>query len=319
MREIGGYFELEQFAGQAYHEDLLALNNGRCALLYLLKARNIQKLYIPYFLCDSVSNLCDRYGYPYEYYHIDRCFRPIFDKTLGDGEWLYIVNFYGQICNQQLLALRERYQNVIFDNIHAFFQKPVAGIDTIYSCRKFFGVPDGGYLSTEAVLEEILEQDISRDRMRHVLGRYEGCASDYYADFKNNDHSFTELPLKTMSKLTRNLMRGIDYDAVQRKRNENYAVLAAALDQRNSLQLIKPDGPYCYPFYCKDGMRLKKALAGRNIYVATLWPNVLSLDECIEKDYAENILPLPCDQRYGSEEMLAIIAALQENCVSCRK
>ena len=133
MKEIGGYFELEQFAGNAYHEDLLALNNGRCALLYLLKARNIQKLYIPYFLCDSVSNLCERYGYQYEYYHIDRNFCPIFDKTLMAGEWLYIVNFYGQISNRQLLEMRERYKNIIFDNIHAFFQKPVPGVDTVYS------------------------------------------------------------------------------------------------------------------------------------------------------------------------------------------
>ena len=312
MKEIGGYFELEQFNGQAYHEDLLAVNNGRCALLYLLKARNIQKLYIPHFLCDSVSNLCERYGYPYECYHIDRSFRPIFDKTLGDGEWLYIVNFYGQISNQELLTLQERYHNVIFDNIHAFFQKPVPDIDTVYSCRKFFGVPDGGYLSTNVILEEPLEQDVSKDRMQHILGRFEGCASDYYKDFKNNDHSFAELPLKTMSKLTQNLMCGIDYEAVRKQRNENYSLLAAKLGNCNSLALMAPDGPYAYPFYCKNGMKVKKKLATDGIYVATLWPNVLGLEGSLEKDYAENILPLPCDQRYGEQEMRYIAERVLE-------
>jgi len=310
MKEIGGYFELERFAGMEYHADLLALNNGRCALLYLLKARKIRKLYIPYFLCDSVSNLCDRYGFSYECYSISRDFLPVFSRPLVDGEWLYIVNFYGQISNDNLVGLQEEHGNVIFDNIHAFFQKPVPGIDTLYSCRKFFGVPDGGYLSTDAVLEEELEQDMSGDRMRHVLGRFEGSASDYYADFKGNDYSFAALPLRSMSELTHNLLRAIDYDAVRKKRNENYKYLADALGVRNPLPLTMPDGPYAYPFYCEDGMALKRKLAEQKIYVATLWPNVLELGDTLEKDYAENILPLPCDQRYGEEDMAWMVRAI---------
>lgn len=306
MKEIGGYFELERFSGKEYHADLLALNNGRCALLYLLKARKIKKLYIPYFLCDSVSDLCDRYGYAYEYYPISRDFLPVFDKMLQEGEWLYIVNFYGQISNAQLAQLQKRYRYVIFDNIHAFFQKPIPGVDTLYSCRKFFGVPDGGYLATDIKLEEALEQDVSKNRMRHILGRFEGCATDYYADFKGNDSSFAQLPLRGMSELTHNLLRGIDYDAVREKRNENYRYLADALGAGNPLPLTMPDGPYAYPFYCPNGMEMKKRLAEKKIYVATLWPNVLELDGTLEKDYAENILPLPCDQRYGVEDMAMI-------------
>lgn len=310
MKEIGGYFGLEQFTGSEYHKGLLALNNGRSALLYLLKARKISKLYIPYFLCDSISNLCDQHGYSYEYYPIDSSFLPVFDFSLSDSEWLYVVNFYGQINNSQVAALKSRYNNIIFDNVHAFFQNPVAGVDTIYSCRKFFGVPDGAYLSTQAVLDETLEQDISKDRMRHILGRYEGCASDYYADFKSNDHSFSTLPLRRMSKLTHNLMSGVNYDSVRATRNANYAYLAASLGGHNKLCLSAPDGPYCYPFYYCNGMELKKALAEEHIYVATLWPNVLTCGAQLEIDYAKNILPLPCDQRYDSGDMRRVIDAI---------
>ncbi len=311
MKEIGGYFELEQFAGKEYHQELLALNNGRSALLYLLKARKITKLYIPYFLCDSVSLLCDREGFSYEYYPIDSGFLPAFHKKLKESEYLYVVNFYGQISNSELLLLRKKYRNVIFDNIHAFFQEPVPGVDTIYSCRKFFGVPDGSYLATDAVLDETLQRDISADRMRHILGRYEHCASDFYADFKQNDHTFTELPLRTMSKLTHNLMRAIDYDASRERRNANYKQLEAALGQHNRLQLTAPDGPYCYPFYCENGMAVKKQLAQKKIYVPTLWPNVLQYTGTLEQDYAENILPLPIDQRYDAEDMAGIVAAVE--------
>jgi len=312
MKEIGGYFGLETFTGREYHEGLLALNNGRNGLLYLLKARNIKKLYLPWFLCDSVSNLCDRYGYSYEYYSIGRDFLPEFHKELQADEHLYVVNFYGQLSNETAFGLKKCYGNIIFDNIHAFFQRPAEGIDTIYSCRKFFGVPDGGYLATDAVLGEALPTDISRERMKHILGRFEGSASDYYGDFKANDHSFGELELRSMSALTHNLLRAVDYEAVRRRRNENYALLDAALGKHNSLPLTAPDGPYAYPFYCPNGMEIKKMLAQKGIFVATLWPNVLGKENCLEKDLAENILPLPCDQRYDAEDMNRIIREVAE-------
>ena len=184
MREIGGYFELEQLIHKEYYPNLIALSHARNSLLYVLKARKIRKLYIPFFLCNSVSDLCNREGYRYEYYHIDKNFMPVFEADLQPGEYLYVVNYYGQIDEQKAKLLHCRYGNVIFDNVQAFFQQPVAGMDTIYSCRKFFGVPDGAYLATDAKLDEPLPADTSKDRMEHVLGRFEGAASDYYAVFQ---------------------------------------------------------------------------------------------------------------------------------------
>ena len=310
MKEIGGYFGLEQLIHREYYPNLIALNNARNALVYLLKVRNIQKLYLPFFLCDSVSNVCKREGCSYEFYHIDDHFLPIFEKSLGIGEYLYVVNFYGQISNEKISELKRLYKNIIFDNVQAFFQKPLPGIDTIYSCRKFFGVPDGGYLSTDVKLNECIPTDISKDRMKHILGRFEGNAGEYYADFKANDHAFVELELRKMSALTRNILGAIDYDQVREQRNINYQLLHAALGKLNPLHLIETDGPYCYPFYCKNGMNVKKELATKKIFVATLWPNVLEMDDSLEKDYAENILPLPCDQRYIAEDMNFIIESI---------
>ncbi|MBQ7346475.1 MAG: hypothetical protein IJW55_00805 [Clostridia bacterium] len=313
MKEIGGYFGFEQLISNEYYPDLIAVNNARNALLYLLKAKKIKKLYIPYFLCDSVSKLCDREGYRYEYYHIGEDFLPIFEKSLSKDEYLYIVNFYGQISNQKILDLKKIYGNIIFDNVQAFFQRPVQGIDTIYSCRKFFGVPDGGYISTTAILEKELPVDISKDRMKHILGRFEGEASEYYEDFKSNDRAFVELELRQMSALTHNILGAIDYDFVCERRNKNYAILEKHLGEKNKLHLVVPTGPYCYPFYCENGMEIKKRLAKEKIFVATLWPNVLDMKDSLEKDYAENILPLPCDQRYHADDMIHIV----EEVVKC--
>lgn len=113
--------------------------------------------------------MCDREGYLYEYYRISSDFLPVFDKELSDNKYLYIVNYYGQISNEQIKKLQEKYEHIIFDNVQAFFQKPVQGIDTIYSCRKFFGVPDDAYLSTDCLLEEDLPEDMLSSRLKHLF------------------------------------------------------------------------------------------------------------------------------------------------------
>lgn len=287
---------------------------GRNALLYVLKARGVKKIYIPYYLCDTVSEICKKYKYEFEYYHVDKAFKPIFSKQLKKSEYIYIVNYFGQISNSELLKYKVEYKNVIFDNVQAFFQKPVKGIDTIYSCRKFFGVPDGSYLSTEILLKKSLEQDVSSNRMSHILGRFETTAADYYGLFQKNDESFYDLELKSMSKITHNLLKNIDYKSVRKIRERNFDFLAKTLSKKNDLKLRRPMGPYCYPFLCENGMLIKKQLAKMSIYIPTLWPNVL--EECpansIEYQYAANILPLPVDQRYGKEEMEMIVEEIRQ-------
>ena len=308
--EIGGYFGLEAFSGNEYYKDLIALNTGRNALLYVLKARNIRKLYVPYYLCDCISLLCQKYGYAFEYYHIGPDFLPMLDSVLPEDSWVYVVNFFGQISNEKALELKARYKNIIFDNVQAFFQRPAEGIDTIYSCRKFFGVPDGGYLATDAPRLQDLPLDVSKDRMKHILGRFEDCGSAYYRDFQESDESYYDLELRKMSALTQNILRAVDYEAVCQKRNANYAELARSLDRCNKLELRAPNGPYCYPFYCENGVEVRKLLAQKKIYIPTLWPNVLELDAPLEQALVQNILPLPCDQRYDTGDMQRILREL---------
>ena len=314
MKEIGGYFGLEQLIDNEYYKDLIALNTGRNALLYLIKAKNIQKLYIPYYLCNSVSHMLQMYKCNFEYYHVDAKFNPVFDTELNDGDYLYIVNYYGQLTDDKVNCFKQKYGRIILDNTHAFFQKPLDGVDTIYSCRKFFGVPDGAYLSTDTVLNEELEIDVSKDRMVHILGRFEGNASDYYNDFKENDALFKLEPLKYMSRLTGNILGAIDYEKVKRTRNENYAYLVDRLGEINKLRPQIIEGPFAYPFYVENGIKVRKKLAEKKIYIPTLWPNVLGdiTRSSIEYDYAANILPLSCDQRYGLRDMKYIAEGLRK-------
>lgn len=315
MKEIGGYFGLEQLISNEYHAGLIALNSGRNALLYALKAKKIKKVYLPRYLCVSIKELLDENGFDFIYYEINKNFMPILLRhRINEGECVYIVNYFGQLTNNSIAFLKDEFNRIIVDNTHAFFQKPIEGIDTIYSCRKFFGIPDGAYLSTEARLDEDIKVDISRDRMAHILGRFEGTASNYYKNYISSESSLKKVNLKYMSNLTRNILGAIEYKRVREARNRNYGYLENALGKLNMFSPLIPDGPFAYPFYVEDGIEIRRLLADKKIYIPTLWPDLLIgvPTNSIEYKYAANILPLPVDQRYMPDDMEKIVEEIRK-------
>lgn len=312
MKEYGGYIEFENYHGNMLHDRAISLNCGRNALAYLCEAKKIKKLYLPYFLCSSVPNLCDKIGVEYGYYHINEKFEPIFNKALGENEWLYIVNFYGQLDNDYLTALKRKYGRVIVDNAQSYFQMPVEGMDTLYTCRKYFGVADGAFLYTDTWLECELPKDESFERMHFLLGRFERSANEFYSEYVANNKLFATESVKRMSRLTENLLRGIDYASVAKRRQENFEFLNAEFWNINELKLKSVYGAFMYPLLIQNGAAVRKELQKEKIYIPTLWPNVS--EECppdsLEYHYAADILPIPVDQRYGIEDMKYLVEVI---------
>lgn len=312
MREIGGYIELDTYHLSMLHEDAIALNCGRNALAYLLRARNIKRLWIPRFICDSVTGVCKREQVPYSFYRIGLDFLPCEDIQLGEGEWLYFVNYYSQFDNDTISGFIHKYKRVIVDQAQSYFQMPIPDADTIYTCRKYFGVADGAFLYTSAVLEEELPVDESFERMHFLLGRFERAASEFYGEYVSNNKMFTNEPIKKMSKLTQNLLHGIDYPCVKTIRQRNYSYLHKVLCERNKLKLNNMPGTFMYPLMIAHGSLVRKKLQERKIFIPTLWPSVFEVAKPGEQEYemAENILPLPIDQRYNEVALNYIINML---------
>jgi hypothetical protein len=304
MREIGGYIEFEQCYKTMLHESAKKLNCGRNCLAYLIKVRGITSIALPFFLCESIKNICKKYNVNIRYYDLNDSLMPK-DLILKNDEWLYVVNYYGQIDSIQVKSLSLRYKHIIVDYAHAYFDMPIEGVDSIYTCRKFFGVPDGAFLYTDSDLLEPIECDESFERMHFLLGRYERSASEFYNEYIENNRIFTTQPIKCMSKLTQNLLRNIDYERVKMVRTENYTYLASRLHDFNLLDIHKVEGAFAYPLMLKEAQKVRNHLIQNKIYIPVLWPNVINDvdEESYECQLAKNILPLPCDQRYGIEEM----------------
>lgn len=309
MEPIGGYFSLELPHYEEYHKDAIRLNTGRNCLEYILRARGYKKVYIPYYTCDVVLEPFKKLGVPYEYYHIDIHFEIRDRLTLKESEALLYTNYYGlkQRYVEQLAA--KVGSRLIVDNTQAFYAKPVEGIDTFYTCRKFFGVPDGAYLYTDKLLDVELEQDQSYERILSLTKRIDLSPEAGYQDFRDTSKTLVGQPIKQMSKLTQRMMQGIDYEAVAQRRIANYQMLHEALGKENNLELPLDDDavPMVYPYFVPV-KGLRKKLIENKIFVARYWPNVL---ECTTPDDIDCLLayqmqPLPIDQRYGEYEMKRI-------------
>lgn len=312
--EIGGYIEFEKYNYSMLHENAIKLNCGRNALAYLIEAKNIKKIAMPKFMCNSCDSVLKKYDVSIRYYSIGLDFKPKKIK-LKDNEWLYVVNFYGQLSNEYIKSLKEKYDNIIADYVQAYFQTPVDKVDTLYTCRKFFGVADGAILYTDKKLRRSIPQDESFKRMNFLLGRFERTASEFYSEYVDNNHLFEKEAIKTMSKLTENLLHSINYGAVMNIRTENFAYLHEKLGNLNKLKLTIPSGAFMYPFYIENGVGIRSLLQKEKIYIPTLWPTVFKIcnEDDVEYNMAKNILPLPIDQRYDKVEMKILANAITSN------
>ena len=114
-QEIGGYLELEVFHGKEYYPDLVKVNLGRTALCWLLESRKIETLYLPFFLCDSVIDACLRQGIHVSFYSLNEDLTPALspDLFLHPREYLYLVNYYGQLTDEKILYYKKYYKNIM--------------------------------------------------------------------------------------------------------------------------------------------------------------------------------------------------------------
>ena len=310
IKPIGGYFGLELPVYPELHANAIALNGGRFCLEYLLRCRKYKKVYVPYFTCDSAIEPIKKLGISYEFYHINKEYRIVNGISLNDGEALMYTNYWGlqdAYCQQLASIYGGR---LILDYTQAFYSKSISGIDTFYSCRKYFGVPDGGYLYTDVKADFEIMQDESYTRMSSLVKRIDLSPEAGFQDFHAVSAQFHEMPIRRMSNFTKRMMGSIDYERVARCRIDNYNALQQQLGGRT---LNYGEIPMIYPYTSEAGQKLRQNLIANKFFVAKYWPNVdeWAEDDSLETWMANHILPLPIDQRYSKDDMEYIIKLIE--------
>lgn len=307
-KEYGGYLEIERARGEEYYPNLTRLNLGRTALVWLLSHIEHTRIFIPRFICDTVTESVLNAGYSVATYYLDEKLNPIWgeDGEPGENDIFYLVNFFGQLKNDEVENCKRKYSKLIVDNAQSFYDSPLPDTHTLYSARKFFGVADGAYVSSSIKpADDELEYDRSAGRAEYLVGRLEGSANEFYSKSKSAELAYSfEIP-KRMSLFTQNILKGVDYSYIQEKRCRNYSVLRELLPGDNPFNRKDPICPYVFPYYHKDGINLRKYLIEKKIYIPVLWSYLIEEEpeDRLEHEWSANILSLPIDQRYNEEDM----------------
>jgi len=315
MNPIGGYFELELPTRTEYHKKAIHLNTGRNAFEYILRAKGFKKVHLPYYTCNVMLEPIHKLNLEYEFYHIDKNFWPLINFSTLKRESVFVYTNYFGMFNDHIKDLSNICKNLIIDNSQAFFSEPIQAIDTFYSPRKFFGVPDGAYLYTDVLIENKLDIDISFQRFKHLLGRIDLGAEQFFTSFKNSDLLLAGQPIKTMSILTQRILESIDYHAISIKRQNNFVLLHNALKETNQFKFKTIDKfkPMAYPFLVDNGEELRNNLIENKIFIPTYWPNVIAWTKKNSFEYylTKNLIAIPVDQRYDINEMKSIVKIIK--------
>lgn len=316
MQAIGGYFELElPRGGQLPYPHAHLFQSARaafCALLTALPA--VERVWMPAYLCDSMYAPLRATGKAIHHYKLNAQLHLAEPVELAANDLLLYVNYFGVRTDytNELMHRIPPHQLVI-DCSQAFFAVPGNCLATIYSPRKFFGVPDGGMLITDAPLrtpERV--DDKSQQRMTHLLARLAGEPEHAYAAFQQAEHSLDDVTPMQMSTLTRRLLASVPFSAAQYQRDANFAHLRAQLDATNLLSLpADVTGALCYPYLPSQPVDRTRFLQNR-IYIPTYWPEVSQRATAgsIEWTMLQRCLPIPCDQRYGPDDLDRILDLL---------
>ena len=313
---IGGYFALEPSAeaGSFEYTKGMLFQSARAALLAFLRARNPKRIWMPFYICDSLLGPVSA-EFSVCLYHITEKFLPEEHIELESDDLLLFVNYFS-ICGDQVNNVIQRFSsnNVILDCSQAFYYKNNDCLASIYSPRKFFGVPDGGVLITDFPVTTPTNKDMgSQMRMPHLLTRALNGAEAGYAEFHVAEASLCAYEPLTMSGLTYDLLNKINYKEAKVRRNINFRFLYENFAHINKLKINidKVEGASCYPLLIDDGHEMKARLIKNRIYVPTYWPDVCTRNcNKFEESLTTNLIALPSDQRYSLIEMERIIKCL---------
>lgn len=321
-KPIGGYFgwEFPSAKKDFPHSEAALVNSGHHAIQYVLQSLgDVKRVYVPYFTCDVVLLPIKQLTIEYAFYRINENIELVDNIELAEGEYLIYTNYFG-IKDAYCKHLAKQYgHNLIVDCAQALFMNPIEGVNAIYSYKKYVGVPDGGaaYITGSCIPE--IEVGYSHDLCSSLVERADNDIPKGYASFHKEGELLCQKPLQSMSNLTRSILSSIDFEDIKQRRIANFAYLHSALGKVNKLSRLIDESnstyecPMVYPFYCGE-TDLRQRLISNKIFVARYWPNVLEwvAPDDLEYNLTEFIIPLPIDQRYGTEDMDIIIKIIKD-------
>lgn len=314
---MGGFFglELPSYNNFPYAEGpgCACVSSGRAAFELLLRHMpRPDKIWIPRYICNTVLQAPQRLGIPIAYYSCTDQLVPELPPA-GANDLVLLVNYFGLTGSAVAAAAESLPCACIVDATTALYCPPLPGLPAFYSPRKFCGVADGGIAVAPFALQNLPpEPEPGAPQSFYLLERLESGAMAALPGSERSEAALNAAPRK-MNRLTRQLLKSIDFEAAAARRLENYGILHEALADINHLQLpaYPHYAPMCYPLV--SGIPgLRDSLIDSGIALPVFWPEVIEATDAstTENMLSRKLLPLPLDQRYSEADMKRLISLI---------
>lgn len=315
--EYGGFLPLELNLGgnRSYYSEysnVLSFNTIKAAIPLIRDALERRDILVPYYLCPNVINELEKNFNEISFFYLNNRLLPQIDNP--EGKLVYLVNYFG-IMDKTIINFVETNNKTVFliDNAHSFYNKPIirGNVYNLYSCKKFFGVPDGGYLISEKKINQVYEKTKSSHISQYLIKSIEEGTNSCYQEKKEID-KFINSNYSGISVFSEKLLEAIDYEKIKTIRKNNFRMYHEYFGKINLINCEEDSVPYVYPL--NIGKNIKKRLIEEKIYVPTLWSHLLQehFRNTFEFQLASDTLFLPLDQRYGKEDIEFIINRVNE-------
>jgi len=310
-----------------------------------------KKCLLPTYMCDTVFFPFEQNGWEIYFYHIGINLRADKEELCRKIEevspdLLFVHAYYGVDTWKELRPVLHEYQSngliLMEDVTQAYYmQEADARADYIVgSLRKWYSVPDGGFVTTDEVLETTgLKEDsfFTGQRINMLTSKWDylsnlGKEPEVVAELQSRKAEFLALNRKmeeyldenenvmSISDVSASLLSDVDEKKYFITRNVNYKILYKGFQDRKSVRIVpdmyvKNAAPLYFPIYAENRDELQKFFCENDIYAPVLWPigkgNEGALEEG-EKYIFSHLLAIPMDHRYGKAEMLRIIEVLDK-------
>lgn len=355
MKDIGSIFPLydddlktDLFSNEQTAESgIIRYSLCREALFVIADSipKDRRRALLPAYTCSTVVDPFIQAGWECLYYSVDKSLRIDVEevKSLYDNNQIALIlahPYFGMDLNDDETHLMEVLHNngckVIVDLTQCLFsKKEYCFADFIVgSYRKWYEVPDGGYLKTNiqgvSFKEEFPENEdfvsLQTDSM-YLRGLYFYTDNERVKDISRRlNKQAVNLGKKTiephaMSAFSISLMNKVDKQKCQQQRFENYQFLFRNLKDNGCFQLVCTNleevttAPLYFVIYVQDRAALQASLAAEHIYAPVIWPvpnNEVIINEIIQSIY-DTVLAIPVDQRYDLTDMAKIVETINKH------
>ena len=313
-------------------ESNLFLANARSGIFILVDLLKPVTVWMPSYLCPTMLDAVDQNKTQLKFYEVDYDLQiPSLNwiKQIQTGDLVVLIDYFGFPMSAKVAGMvKSQGGYVIEDACQALLSEHVGQHSdfVLFSPRKFIGVPDGGILVSSCNVNfddvelkpapvswwlKMLEATINRREFDQYGGErlwyqlFQECESANFPGY----FAMSDLSLKL-------LFNAFDYTKIAKHRIENYLLLENAFHDIAIFGSL-PEGIVPLGFVIRhiDRDNIRQQLFTEQIYSPVHW----QIEGLTPKDFGEShilanqIMTLPCDQRYGADSMYRLISCFPKN------